>query len=73
MEIREALKAFWRCPEHSTKDKPVPCWSTNEGVNVNKCYVITEQDLNWWADEIVSVLAVMCEMPPYLANLDQSP
>ena len=65
LEIREAIKAYWRCPEHSTKDRAVPCWTTNEGINANKCYVITEQDLNWWADEIVHILFILLYSDSY--------
>ena len=45
--VREAIRAHWKCETHTLGDRVVPCW--RDGITT-QCYVITENDLNLWAE-----------------------
>src|ERR1700720_4797379 len=43
---RKALTDIWRCDIHGLPDKPVLCWRDPEN---GQCYLITKNNLNYWA------------------------
>jgi hypothetical protein len=55
--VREALRAHWRCETHTVGERPVPCW--RDGITT-QCYVMTENDLNLWADLHVGHTRICC-------------
>jgi hypothetical protein len=43
---RKAPTDIWRCDIHSLPNKPVLCWRDPEN---GQCYLITKNNLNYWA------------------------